>query len=118
MDRSIISSVIEAVPSLKPFFVRASKVFAQDKTVSVAMFMDQISRDIEVSAKALNMSTETLVTAGIAPSQQSLLPSPPAPPGPPNVRPPFTPGGGHPGEINRHQTVEVTPGSGRNYSAP
>src|SRR6266850_6100492 len=114
MDRSIISAVIEAVPTLKPFFIRTSKVFAQDRSVSVAMFMEQISRDIESSAKALNMTSDTVLAAGIAPSQQSLLPSPPGPPhqhGPP---PPFTPGAGHPGETNRHQPVEVTPGQGRN----
>jgi hypothetical protein len=32
---------------------------------------------------------------------------------PPNLRPPFTPGGGTSGEINRNQTVIVQPGQGR-----
>lgn len=120
MDKSIVASVVEAVPTLKPFYLRTTKTLMQDAsaTPTVAMIMDTLSRDLENSARALKSSTDTLIVSGITPVQQSLLPAPPAPPSSPIVRPPFTPGGGHPGEINRNQTVEVTPGSGRNYSAP
>lgn len=34
------------------------------------------------------------------------------------TRPPFVPGGGTPGEVNRSQTVVVQPGQGRVYSKP
>lgn len=120
MDRSIVASVIEAVPTLKPFYLRASKILLRDSSSnpSVASFMDVMTRDIDNSAKALKVTTETLVASGVTPTQQTQLPAPPAPPSSPIVRPPFTPGGGTPGEINRNQTVEVAPGSGRNYSAP
>ena len=120
MDSSIINTVIDAVPTLKTFYVRVAETFASGKSgiPSVSIFLGQISKDLDNSARVLKSSPTVILAQGVAPDQQSLLPSPPAPPPPPVVRPPFTGLGGTPGEINRNQTVEIPPGGPRNYSAP
>lgn len=118
MDRSIISTVVEAVPTLKPFYLRATEVLAKenDGNPVVARYMEQMSRDIDISARALRTSEQTLVASGITLAQQSALPSPPAPTTP-VLRPRFQPLPGAPGEINRNQTVVIPP-TGTRYSSP
>jgi hypothetical protein len=117
IDRGIISTVIEAVPTLKPFYLRAAEALAKDNDGNpiVARYMDQISRDISQSARTLKTSEQTLVATGITPGQQSYLPQPP--PVMPMIRPAFQPLPGSPGEINRNQTFEIPP-TGTRYSSP
>lgn len=120
MDAAIIAAVVEAVPSLKPFHTRAAESFAKAKyaTPTAEVFFTQVAKDMEIAAKSLQSTTETLIVQGVAPTQITTLPQPPAPPLPPVISPPFTGISGSPTEINRNQTTEIPPGTPRDYSAP
>jgi hypothetical protein len=117
IDRGIISAVVEAVPTLKPFYLRAAESLAKDNDGNpiVARYMDQIARDISLSAHTLRTSEQMLVASGITPGQQGFLPQPP--PVMPMLRPAFQPLPGTPGEINRDQTFVIPP-TGTRYSSP
>lgn len=120
MDSAIIAAVVDTIPTLKPFYVRATQSFASVKNTapSASLFFTQVERDMEIAAKSLQTTTETLVAQGVPPTQLTQLPQPPAPPLAPVIQPPFTGITGSPSEINRNQTVDIPPGTPRDYSAP
>lgn len=100
-EKEILAAVATAVPSLKLGIEKAlSKLNGASFTIT----------SILVSAERFQ-STTPLIT----PTANATIPVVSAPP---VIGPPFTPGGGSPGETGTTNTFPIGPGDGRDYSAP
>lgn len=97
-DKEILSGVAEGLPALKSSLERAvADAEAKGSTVSVPSI---IAHDPPAPV--------------IPPSGGNVVVTRPAP----IIGPPFTPGGGTPGETGSTNSQPIGPGQGRNYSAP
>jgi len=91
-------------PKLAGAIARAARSAAPEYADRINKAMAELSK----TASAGDPQSQALLTAQRANAAATA----------PIFGPPFTPGGGSPGEITLSQTVEVPPGTGRTYSSP
>lgn len=116
-DQQVVNAVVTGLPNLKPFT-------ASTPNLSVSELL-ATAPDVEKAASQIGMKTEQFLVADLTPVQVSTVQTAALSASAGKVSAagvtkgtPFVPGAGTPGEVNRAQTVVVTPGQGRTYDKP
>ncbi len=118
-EKKVMKAVVAAVPNVKTFMDRAG--VSADIGLPLAVVLDKTQRQINEDARGLKVTPEEAL---VKPASDLVFAAPSSASSRaalatvPTVGPPFTPAGSNVGEIDRNDTTEIAPGSGRNYSKP
>lgn len=116
-DEAILKTISSAAPALKSVIARATTDATAKHTTSTTWILKRADALLRSVAKSMHTTPEVLLAGEVTSEMNTKLASISAVlPAPPVVGPPYTPGGGSPGEITISDTGEAP--TGRDYSAP